>query len=170
MGVWKQVGQSLGGIVKTATQAIWNEPGEILENAVSDKGGDNQGIEALEQGTQTQSNTQQSDDAQGKSFKTQQDFNKYQQLSGKKDELELNMLRRRLFSEYGLNTDLETGMKKARQEYEEKEEERKKQEEEEKKQEDWVVEKKKQEDMAVVAARQTSSAENKAWGAGGDVV
>lgn len=166
MSVWKQVGQNLGGLVRHAAQRILHEPMEVARDAVG--GG-------IEKGQQTQANV--TDPTQGKTgnnlassgFKTQDDFAKYQQLSGNRDQMELSILRKHLVSEWGLDTNLEHGMERARQEYVEKEEQRKQVEEhreEEKKQ--MVVMQKKQEDeeLAIKAAREAASAENQAWGAG----
>lgn len=166
MGVWKQVGQSLGGLAKHAAQKIVSEPMEIARDAVG---------EGLEKGQQTQANT--TDPSQGKAagdlassgFATQDDFAKYQQLSGNKDKMELAMLRRNLVSQWGLETGVEQGMERARQEYAQKEEQRKQVEEhQEEQKKQLVLEQKKQDDeaSAVKAARGAASAENKAWGAG----
>lgn len=174
MTVWKQVGQNLAGLAKHALKTVVNEPMEVAKEAVGGSNSDATG-QKLEQGVQTQQNT--SDPAQGKAgddlaqagFKNQDDFAKYQQLSGNKDLMELSIIRKRLQSEWGLDTTLEGGMQKARQEWQQKEEERKREQdkkEEEKKQ--MVAMQKKEEDeaMAVKAAREAASAENKAWGAG----
>lgn len=175
MGVWKSVAQNVGNLAKHVASQLVQEPIEIVKNAagVSDKQkSENQGMQAMEQGqtpsTQgTTAGAQQSDN-NPMGFKTVQDYQKYQQLSGHKDEMELAILRKQLFSQYGLDTNVESGMQKARMEFEQKEKERKQVEEkkkEEKKMMDLQV-KKQEEDMAVKAAREGSSAENKAWGAG----
>lgn len=171
MGVWQSVRQQVGGLAKHVASSIASEPMEVIKDAVgaSGNGSENQAMQAMEQGTQTQQNTGTANDPhQPKGFKTVQDFQKYQQLSGNKDEMEIAMLRKRLFSEYGLDTNLESGMKRARMEYEQKEQQRKQaeeQKEEQKKMEDLQV-KKQEENIALKAAQQGSSAENKAWGAG----
>lgn len=172
MGIWKAVGQHLGNMAKQAAQTAVHEPVEILENAVGagndDRGGqENQTTEAVEQGLQGQAGQGQQDDTkQPKSFKTAQDYQKYQQLSGRKDEMELAILRKRLFQEHGLRTDIESGMQQAWQQYQEKEQQRHQVEEKKDEKEKWVVEQKKKEDFSVRAAKQSSSPENKAWGAG----
>ncbi len=131
MGVWKSVGQQVGGLAKHVMGAIAQEPEKIVANAVGagkeSDGNENQAMEAIEQGAQgQQQNAQtQGDDNKPKGFKTQQDFQKYQQLSGNKDEMEMAILRKKLFAEYGLRTDVESGMQQARMEYEEKEKQRK---------------------------------------------
>jgi hypothetical protein len=177
MSVWKSVAQNVGSIAKQAAQAVVQEPVEIVKNAIgvgdtADGGHDNQAMEALEQAspTATQSGgqgTQGNNDNNPMGFKTQDDFMKYQQLSHNKDEMELAMLRKQLFRENALDVNVESGMERARQEYQQKEEQRKKVEEnkeEEKKMMDLQV--KKQEDIALKQATESSSAENKAWGAG----
>lgn len=168
MSVWKSVAQQIGGLAKHVATQVVHEPVEVVENAVgtSAKPNENQGMKAMEQGAQTQQNSAGDDPNQPKGFKTQDDFLKYQQLSGHKDEMELAMLRKRLFQENGLDVSIDSGMQKARMEFAQKEEERKKVVEQKKQEEKWVIEQKKQEDIALKAAKQASSAENKAWGAG----
>jgi len=166
MTVWKQFTKNLGGLAKHVVKTVVSEPIEIVKDAVGQN---------IETGQQSQQNTQQSngsnhqtgDDLAKAGFKTQSDFNKYQQLSGNKDQMELAVLRKRLHQEQGLDTDLEHGMARARSEYEQKEEERKRVEEKEEEQKkEFEFMKKKQEDAQVVAAKGQSSAESKAWGAG----
>jgi hypothetical protein len=170
MGIWQNVGQQFGGLAKHAVKTVVQEPSEVFENAVGvsqDSPGENQAMEAIEAGVGTQqSSTNQTNDPAKNGFKTQQDFQKYQQLSGRKDEMELAILRRRLFQENGLDVGLESGMKRASMEYEEKERQRTQVEEQKKEEKKWVVEQKKKEDFSVQAAKLASSAENKAWGAG----
>lgn len=167
MSVWKSVAQNLGGLAKHVASAVISEPVEIVKDAVGQK---------LEQGQQTQQ--QNPSDLSGQStdpmadlakagFKTKDDFDKYQGLSGQKDQLELEMTRKQLVREWGLDSNLESGMQKARMEYEQKEEQRKKVEEQKEEQKkEFEFQKKKQEDIALKAAKSEASAENKAWGAG----
>lgn len=168
------MGQNLAGLAKHVANTVVSEPMEVAKEAVGGQNSDASG-QMMEQGKQTQQNTtdpsqaKQPNDLAQAGFKNQDDFAKYQQLSGNKDLMELSILRKHLQSEWGLNTNLDSGMQKARQDWQQKEDERKKaveQKEEEKKQ--MVAMQKKQEDeaMAVKAAREASSAENKAWGAG----
>ena len=172
MSVWKQVGQQLGGMAKQVAQTVADVPGEIFESAIGQtphSGGDNQGMEAVEQGGQTANSQQQAGDDSGapKGFRTKDDFQKYQNLAGKRDDLELAHLRQKLQAEWGLETNLESGMQRARAEYEQKEEQRKQVEEKKEEQEKaFEFQKKKQEDIALTAAKSEASAENKAWGAG----
>lgn len=170
MSVWKSVAQQVGNLAKHVAQKVVQEPMEVVKDAVgtSAQPNENQGMQAMEQGQQTQQNTPSDDPNQPKGFKTQNDFLKYQQLSGRKDEMELAMLRKRLFQENGLDVSLEGGMQKARMEYEQKEQQRKQAEEQKKEEKKWVdlQTKKQEEDIALKAAQQASSAENKAWGAG----
>lgn len=164
MSVWKQVGQSLAGLAKHVAKSVVAEPVEIIRDAVGQQ---------IEQGKQTQ---QQADDpSQSKStndlakagFKTKEDFQKYQGLSGKKDEMELSAIRGKLVREWGLDTNIESGMQKARAEWEQKEKQRNEIKEKEKEQKkEFEFEKKKQEDLSLKVATSEASAENKAWGAG----
>lgn len=164
MGVWKQVGQNLAGLAKHVAKSVASAPMEVVKDAVGQK---------MEQGMQT---TQQTApqipadplaDLAKAGFKTQDDFNKYQGLSEKKDDIELAQIRGKLVREWGLDSNIESGMQKARMEWEQKEEQRKKveeQKEEQKKQ--FEFQKKQQEDIGLKAATSEASAENKAWGAG----
>jgi hypothetical protein len=165
MGVWKQVGQQLGGLAKHAATAVVTEPLEIAKDMVGQK---------MEQGQQTQ---QQTTDDPGTSdplqdlakagFKTQDDFTKYQGLSGQKDQMEVAMLRKQLVRDWGLDTNLESGMQQARMEWEQKEAQRKQvQEKEEEQQKAFEFQKKQQDDVALTAAKSEASAEQQAWGAG----
>ncbi len=165
MGVWKQVGQNLSGLAKHVVKSVVTEPVEIVKDAV--------GVQ-LEQGKQTQQNSpandpgiQQAADLSKAGFKTQDDFQKYTGLSGQKDQMEIEMLRKQLVREWGLDTNVESGMQKARMEYEQKEEQRNKIEEQKEEQKKaFEFQKKQQEDIGLKAAKQASSAENRAWGAG----
>jgi hypothetical protein len=166
MSVWKAVAQNVGGLAKHVAKAIVTEPVEVAKDMV--------GLQQLEQGNKTaqQPNdptSPQSDlaDLAKAGFKTPGDFAAYQGLSGKKDQLEMQMVRKQLAREWGLDTNLESGMQRARMEYEQKEEQRKQVEEKKEEQKkEFEFQKKQQEDIALKAAKQGSSAENKAWGAG----
>lgn len=170
MGVWKQVTQQVGNLAKHVAGQVAQLPGEIVKDAVgeSSKGEENQAMQAMEQGGQSQQSQPSDDSNNPKGFKTVQDFQKYHQLSGKKDEMELAVLRKRLHREYGLETDIESGMQRARAEYEQKEQERKQAEEQKKEEKKQVVmmQKKQEEDLAIKAAKGAASAEKQAWGAG----
>ena len=166
MGVWKQVGQNLAGLGKHVTQKVVSAPLEIL----TDKVGEN-----IEQNKQTQpvaaqpggQTTDPIADLAKAGFKTQEDFQKYQGLSEKKDDIELQAIRGKLVREWGLDTNLESGMQKARIEWEQKEEQRKKVEEKKEEQKkEFEFQKKQQEDIGLKAAKDEASMENKAWGAG----
>lgn len=164
MGIWKNVASQVGGLAKHVTKTVVAEPMEVLKDAV--------GVQ-LEQGKQTQQNT--NDPAQGNQlsdlakagFKTENDFKKYEGLSEKKDDIELAQIRGKLVREWGLDTNLESEMQKARMEYEEKERQRKevKKQEENKKME-FEFQKKQADDAQVAAAQKEGNPENKAWGAG----
>jgi len=111
------VGKQLGGLAKHVAKKIVREPLEVVENAVgvggSDKGQENRsfdgaqdkGMEMVEQAT-AQANQQQAQagDDSGKptGFRTIQDYQKYQQLSSNKDEMEMAILRKRLAGEWGV--------------------------------------------------------------------
>lgn len=166
MSVWKTVGQNLAGLAKHVVKAVVAEPMEVVKDAVGQN---------LEKGNQTQQQAASDDttrvdplqDLAKAGFKTQDDFAKYQGLSGKKDDVELAMIRKQLTREWGLDTNIESGMQRARQEYEQKEEQRKKVEEKEEEQKkEFEFQKKTQEDLALKAATEASNPENKAWGAG----
>ncbi|MFH2019657.1 MAG: hypothetical protein ABII80_03535 [bacterium] len=166
MSVWKQVTQQAGKLGRHVAQQVAQEPMEILKEAVGvDEKGENQALEAVEQGQQTQQQTT-DDSGHHQGFKTEEDYKKYSNLTEKRDQMDLAVTRKKLFQEFGLDTDLDSGMQKARQEFMEKEEERNKVEEQEVQEKEWMEEKKKEEDMSVVAAKGQASAENKAWGAG----
>lgn len=154
MGLWKQI-----------KQAIVNEPVEIVKDAVG---------QIMEKGQQTRQQT--NDPSQNHNslsdfaktgFRTPEDFAKYQGLSGEKDKIELELARKQLVREWGLDTKLESGMQKARMEYEEREKQRREIKEKEKEQKKaFEFEKKKQEDVGLKAAMSEASPETKAWGAG----
>ena len=161
------MGQSLAGLAKHVAKTVVSEPMEVVKDAVGQK---------MEQGVQA---TQPFDDAQGKQtadpvadlakagFKTQDDFQKYQGLSEKKDDMELASIRGKLVREWGLDTNIESGMQKARMEWEQKEEQRKNVEEKKEEQKkEFELQKKQQEDVGLKAAMSEASPENKAWGAG----
>jgi len=164
MGVWKQVGQSLSGLAKHVIKSVVSEPMEVVKDAVGQK---------MEQGAQTTQQTAPQTaadpmaDLAKAGFKTQEDFQKYQGLSEKKDDIELAQIRGKLVREWGLDTTVEGGMQRARMEFEQKEEQRKKVEEQKEEQKkEFEFQKKQQEDIGLKAAQGEASAENKAWGAG----
>lgn len=156
------MGQNLVGMAGQTAKSVVSLPGEILQDVV--------GVQ-LEQGSQVQQQAPSDDSGQSNplddlakaGFATQGDFDKYKDLSAQKDEIEKRQLAAQLAQEYGLDT----GMAKARSEWEQKEEERKKTIE--KKEEYKLAEleqKKKQDNIAITAAKAQGGAENKAWGAG----
>lgn len=159
MSVWKQVGQSLSGLAKHVVKSVVAEPMEIIKDSVGQK---------MEQGQQTQQ--QPSDpmaDLAKAGFKTQEDYTKYAGKSQQKDQLELEMTRKQLVRQWGLDTTIEGGMQKTRAEWRQKEEQRKKVEEKKEEQKkEFEFQKKESEDIGLKAAVSEASAENKAWGAG----
>jgi len=167
MGIWKQVGQNLSGLAKHVVKSVVSEPMEVVKDAVGQQ---------MEQATPTamqsggQGNQTPDDpmaDLAKAGFKTQDDFQKYQGLSSEKDQLELEMTRKQLVRQWGLDTTIEGGMQRARMEFEQKEEQRKKVEEQKEEQKkEFEFQKKQQEDIGLKAAKGEASAENKAWGAG----
>lgn len=163
MSVWKSVGQNLAGLAKHVGKTVVTEPMEVARDAVGEK---------MEQGVQTNQQTSDpSDNSAGDlakaGFKTKEDFDKYQGLSEKKDEVELQLLRRNLQSQWGLDTNLVSGMQRARQAWEERERQRKEiKEKEEEQKKEFEFQKKQEEDAQVATARRESNPENKAWGAG----
>ncbi len=164
MSVWKQVGQSLAGLAKHVVKSVASEPMEVVKDAVGQKM--EQGARATQQAAPQTPADPMADLAKA-GFKTQDDFQKYAGLSEKKDDIELAQIRGKLVREWGLDTTVEGGMQKARQEYEQKEEQRKKVEEQKEEQKkEFEFQKKQQEDIGLKAAQGEASAENKAWGAG----
>ena len=166
MSVWKNVGQQLGGLAKHVVKSVAVEPLEVVKDAVGQKM-----EQATPSATQTGGQGQKTDDPLADlakaGFKTQEDFQKYQGLSSKKDDMELEMARKQLVREWGLDTTIEGGMQKARMEYEQKEEQRKKiEEKKEEQKKEFEFEKKQQDDIGLKAAKSEASAENQAWGAG----
>ena len=166
MSVWKSVGQSLAGLAGHAAKRVIAEPVEVVKDMVGQN---------LEKGNQTQQQSAGDDttrtdplqDLAKAGFKTKDDFQKYQGLSGEKDRMELEQVRGKLVREWGLDANLESGMQKARMEWEQKEEQRKKVEEKkEEEKKEFEFEKAKQEDLGLKAATESSSPENQAWGAG----
>jgi len=162
MTIWKSVGQNFAGLAKHVMKTVVAEPMEIAQDAI--------GVHN-EQGQSSQPNPQQPIDPMADltkaGFKTQADFQRYEGLSEKKDDMELAQIRGKLVREWGLDTNLESGMARARMEFDQKEEQRKKvveQKEEQKK--EFEFQKKQQEDIGLKAAQGEASAENKAWGAG----
>jgi len=164
-GVFGQVAKQVGGIAKSAVRRVLAEPFEVVKTAVGQQnhaGNENQAMEAMEQGANVSAQGGVQSD-QGKTngsrgFKTVQDYQRYQQLSNNKDQLELAMVRKKLSSEWGL----EAGIEKARVEYEQKEKQRQEVEEKQAEQKkSFEFEKKKAEDAQVVAAKQSSSAEKR---------
>ncbi len=164
MSVWKAVGNSLTGLGKHVAKTVVAEPVEIVRDMVG------QNLEKGNSQSQPADDQAQADplaDLAKGGFKTQGDFEKYQGLSGEKDDLEIQMLRKQLSREWGLDTSIEGGMAKARAEWEQKEEQRKQVEEKEEEQKkEFEFMKKKQDDLGLKAAKAEASAENKAWGAG----
>jgi hypothetical protein len=165
MTIWQNVGQNLAGLGKHIVKSVVAEPMEVIKDAVGQQ---------MEQGKQTQQNTTPAAtpadpmaDLHKAGFANQDDFTKYQDLSGQKDDKELAMIRGKLVREWGLDTTVEGGMQKARMEWEQKEEQRKKVEEKKEEQKkEFEFQKKQQEDIGLKAAKGEASAENKAWGAG----
>ena len=77
------------------------------------------------------------------------------------------MLRKQLVRQWGLDTNLESGIQKASAEWEQKEKQRKEvKEKQEEQKKEFEFQKKQQEDIGLKAAQSEASAENKAWGAG----
>lgn len=170
MSVWKQVGQNLAGLAKHVVKAVLQEPVEVVKDLPAQAGAVGQKMEQGQQTTQQPNDPTANDplrDLAKAGFKTQDDYSKYQGLSGQKDQIELEMIRKQLTRQWGLDTNIESGMQRARMEYEQKEEQRKKVEEQKEEQKkEFEFQQKKQEDLALKAAKEASSAENKAWGAG----
>jgi hypothetical protein len=167
MSVWKNVGQNLAGLAKHVVKAVVTEPMEVMKDAVGVNLEQNARMQKQTNDPVQQQTGNDISDLAKAGFASQGDFNKYQGLSEKKDDMELAQIRGKLVREWGLDAGIESGMQKARMEYEQKEEQRKKvveQKEEQKK--EFEFQKKQQEDIGLKAAQGEASAENKAWGAG----
>lgn len=167
MGIWKQVTSSLAGIVKQAGKQLTQEPLELGQSVVQQVAGQDggQALRDLEMG-QAQAQTQGTADPNNGGFATKSDYDRYLALSGRKDEIELAQIRRQLEGQWGLDTNLESGMQKARSERQQQAQQIKQVEVQKKQEENWLKEKKKEENYAVMAAKAQASGENKAWGAG----
>ncbi len=166
MGIWKNVASQVGGLAKHVAKTVAAEPIEVIKDAVGEK---------IEQATPSATQTggqgaQPSDpmnDLAKAGFKTEEDFKKYEGLSEKKDDLELAQIRGKLVREWGLDTNLESEMQRARLEYEQKEKQRKEVKEKEKEQKkEFEFQKKQQDNAQVAAAQRETNPENKSWGAG----
>lgn len=156
----------VGGLAKHAAKTVASEPLEIVKDIVGEK--IEQGVQTTQQNSSDPaSQPTQLEELAKAGFKTQDDFKKYEGLSEKKDDIEMQLLRKQLVREWGLDTTLEAGMKKAQMEYEQKEEQRKQVEEQKEEQEkEFKFQQKQAEDAQIVAAQRESNPENKAWGAG----
>ena len=167
MSVWKSVGQNLAGLAKHVGKTVVSEPIEVVKDAVGQKMEQGQSPSAQSATVGTGQNDNAMNDLAKAGFKTKDDFDKYSKLSGVKDDKELQLIRRNLQTQWGLDTTLTGGMQKARQEWEEKERQRKEvKEKEEEQKKEFEFQKKAQEDAQVTSAMRESNPENKAWGAG----
>lgn len=158
--VFGQAAKQVRGLAKHALGKMVAEPLEVVKNVVGQGDGqENQAMQAVEQGAQgAQQQATGGVTGQPTGFKTQQDFQKYQALSPKKDAMELALLRRRLSSEWGV----EAGMEKARAEFAQKEKQREQVEEREVEQKKYFeFEKKKAESAQVAMAKNAASAEKR---------
>lgn len=156
--VFQQAGKQSGGLAKHVVKRVGDTPFEILKNAVGIKPSeinDDSAMEIVEQGGQTQANTNQSDDFSG--FKTRGDFDKYTELSRKRDDILLRMQRRQLAEMYGINH----GMQKARMEREQDRMKEERVEEHEEEQKKLFIEEKKKEFSAVASAKAQSGVETR---------
>jgi len=154
-GIWQQAAQQVGGLVRHAARKIVVEPIEIAKNGVIGSE-----VEEIEKGASNSQQNQAGDDNQGqlKRFGTQQQYQRYQQLSGNRDKLELAMVRKQLAREWGL----EAGIKRASVAYEQREQERRQVEEKRKEEKKvWEFEQKKQENQQVAMAKNVASAEKR---------
>lgn len=176
MSVWKNVGQNLAGLTKHVVKSVVLEPMEVVKDLPAQAGAVGQKIEQgqspFAQGAtvgtgQGDTRSDPMTDLAKAGFRTQEDYQKYQGLSEKKDDLELSAIRAKLVREWGLDSDLESGMQKARMEWQQREDERKKVEEKKEEQKkEFEFQQKVAEDIGLKAAKAEASAENKAWGAG----
>jgi hypothetical protein len=168
MGIWKQVTSQVGGILKQSAKTVGQEPLELGQTVVSQvTGGDIGTRENSAQGQTQAIPLAPTNPGDGGGFKTEGDYDRYTELTDRKNEIELRKLRSELHGEWGVETSVEGGMQKARVEFVQKEEERNKVEEQKIEEKKWVAEQKKQqESVAVMAAKAQASGEKQAWGAG----
>jgi hypothetical protein len=153
MGIWKQI-----------IKSVVSEPMEIIKDSVGQNLEQNK---STQQQTSDPTNNDPMVDLAKAGLKTQEDFTKYAGKSQQKDQLELEMTRKQLVRQWGLDTTIEGGMQKARMEWEQKEEQRNKVEEKKEEQKkEFEFQKKAAEDIGLKAAVSEASGENKAWGAG----
>lgn len=156
MGIWKQI-----------IKSVVSEPMEVVKDAIGANLEQNKATQPAATQPGGQANNNPMADLAKAGFKTQEDFTKYAGKSQQKDQLELEMTRKQLVRQWGLDTTIEGGMQKARIEWEQKEEQRKKVEEKKEEQKkEFEFQKKEAEDIGLKAAVSEASAENKALGAG----
>lgn len=165
--VLKGAGSQLGGLARHVAGQVTKAPFEILSDATGVKSGDRSENDALSQMESSASGNNQTQGMhQGKvsdysGFKTADDYQKYVELSGRRDEIEMNMLRKRLHAEYGISTDTEAGMQRARMARRKRDEERGRVEEKQEEQKKLMLEEKNKESLQVKAAKGASGAETR---------
>ncbi len=164
-GIIGGAAKQVGGLAKHVGSQIAKTPFELLKQMAFPGGAkqaDGQGeIEALEQGAQSAAASQPLGDAQSlQGFSTREDYERFADLTEKRDEIELRRLRRELQEEFGVGEGVEKGIALARVERGRKEEERRQVEERQEEQEEMVLEEQeKQEDMQVALAKAQTGAE-----------
>lgn len=158
------VKSQLGGLVKHAAAQVAKTPGEILKNMVGGNGNgaksDIPAMQDLEQGAKTaQSSGQAQPDDKVEGFGTKRDYDKYAELTDKKDEIELRQLRRKLHGEFGISGDPEEGMQRARVQREQAKDRKEQSEEREEKEKKVLLQHKGEESIWVRLAKVRSGAE-----------
>lgn len=155
-------GKQLGGLAKHVAKQVVKQPFEVFKKAAGNGSSDNtqvenQAMEALEQAQTTSSRSVGQSDDSFTGFATKGDFDRYSELSGERDEIEVNMLRKKLHQEYGV----ERGMEKARAERQQKGTQEEQVEEQEAEQEKFFEEEKKKEIDQVSLAKAATGAETR---------
>lgn len=162
-GFGAQVRSQLGGLSKHVVKKIIRSPYEILSDSVNDGDGkvENITMKDVEQGAQVQQTQHRNANNFG-GFATKQDFERYEELAERRDEIELRQIRRLLHGQYGLPTNLEQGMERARTErIQKREQEEQVKEKEKEKKKILKDDKEKEESMQVRIAKAQSGAETR---------
>lgn len=150
----------VGGLVKHAAEKIATMPFEVIQGQAGNSTSNVQSeqadvMEAMEQGAAL-SNTS-GDDYTG--FATKGNYDRYAELSGRKDGMELANIRKTMRGEFSLPIDVEEGMQKARAERKEKAQEQEYVEKQEIPTMDLLEEKEDVEKAQVLTAKSQASAE-----------
>ncbi len=154
----KSASQQIGQLGRHIGKQIIKQPGEILKNAIGQQQPtetlNEQALSTIEQGQSTSSNS-----SPNSSDPNSQKIQQYAQLAQQRDQLELAKVRKQLHRQFGLPTDLETGMSLARQERQQRKKQEEEIEEQKKQQEKLALEQKKEVNDQVLTAKAQANAE-----------